>query len=106
MPMNMILFRRKWPLGTIRRGYVHPFHPVPAVCLLLLCMTTYFAIFLGYGTQLLAMMSFYVIASVWFVYRRYRYVRRGQQFTDVLPADRRIDRRIRVRRDLRPPADQ
>jgi len=44
-------------------------------------MTTYFAIFLGYGTQLLAMMSFYVIASVWFVYRRYRYVRRGQQFT-------------------------
>jgi len=81
MPMNMILFRRKWPLGTIRRGYVHPFHPVPAICLLLLCVTTYFAIYLGYGTQLLAMMSFYIIASVWFVHRRYRYVRRGQQFT-------------------------
>ena len=53
----MILFRRKWPLGTIRRGYVHPFHPVPAICLLLLCVTTYFAIYLGYGTQLLAMES-------------------------------------------------
>src|SRR6185295_16751396 len=81
MPMSMILFRRKWPLGSIRRGYVHPFHPLPAVCLLLLCITTYFAIFLGYGTQLLAMMSFYIIASIWFVYRRYQYVRRGQQFT-------------------------
>jgi ethanolamine permease len=81
MPMSMILFRRKWPLGSIRRGYIHPFHPLPAVCLLLLCVTTYFAIFLGYGTQLLAMMSFYIIASIWFVYRRYKYVRRGQQFT-------------------------
>jgi ethanolamine permease len=81
MPLSMMLFRRKWPLGSIRRGYVHPFHPLPAVCLLLLCITTYFAIFLGYGTQLLAMMSFYIIASIWFVYRRYQYVRRGQQFT-------------------------
>ena len=32
--------------------------------------------------------------------------RRGQQLADVLPADRRVDRRVRVRRDLRPPADQ
>jgi ethanolamine permease len=81
MPMNMILFRRKWPLGSIRRGYIHPFHPAPAICLLLLCITTYFAIFLGYGTQLLAMMSFYIVASIWFVFRRYRFVRRGDQFS-------------------------
>ena len=81
MPINMILFRRKWPIGSIRRGYVHPFHPVPAIALLVLCVATYVAIFLGYGTQLLAMMSFYIAASVWFVLRRYRYVRRGDQFT-------------------------
>ena len=81
MPINMIMFRRKWPLGSIRRGYVHPFHPVPAIALLVLCVATYVAIFLGYGTQLLAMMSFYIAASVWFVFRRYRYVRRGDQFT-------------------------
>jgi ethanolamine permease len=81
MPMNMILFRRKWPLGSIRRGYIHPFHPVPAICLLVLCVVTYFAIFLGYGTQLLAMMTFYIAASIWFVFRRYKYVRRGDQFT-------------------------
>ena len=28
----------KWPLGSIKRGYVHPFHPLPAVVLLLLCV--------------------------------------------------------------------
>ena len=81
MTFNMIMFRRKWPLGSIKRGYVHPFHPLPAIVLLVLCATTYFAVFLGYGTQLIAMMLFYIIASLWFHFWRYRFVRRGDQFT-------------------------
>ena len=44
----------------------HPFHPLPAIVLLLLCIATFFAVFLGYGRQLLAMMAFYIIASLWF----------------------------------------
>ncbi len=58
MPLNMWAFRRKWPLGTIRRGFEHPFHPVPAFTLMFLCITTFFAVYLGYGRQLLAMMAF------------------------------------------------
>lgn len=27
MPLNVIMFRKKWPLDTIKRGYEHPFHP-------------------------------------------------------------------------------
>ena len=81
MSFNMIMFRRKWPLGSIKRGYVHPFHPLPAAVLLVLCAATYVAIFLGYGTQLIAMMCFYIIASLWFHFWRYRFVRRGDQFT-------------------------
>ncbi|MFC6486990.1 APC family permease [Nitratireductor sp. GCM10026969] len=81
MTFNMLMFRKKWPLGTIKRGYVHPWHPLPAIVLLLLCGTTYFAVFLGYGTQLIAMMSFYIIASLWFHFWRYRFVKRGDQFT-------------------------
>ena len=50
MSINIFMFRRKWPLGVIRRGYVHPFHPIPAFVLLCLCAVTYFAVFLGYGT--------------------------------------------------------
>jgi ethanolamine permease len=81
MTFNMIMFRRKWPLGSIKRGYVHPFHPLPAIVLLILCAATYVAVFLGYGTQLIAMMLFYIIASLWFHFWRYRFVRRGDQFT-------------------------
>lgn len=81
MSINIIMFRKKWPVGSIRRGYTHPFHPVPALTLFVLCAITFFAIFLGYGSQLSAMVIFYVIVSVWFHFYRYKYVRRGDQFT-------------------------
>ena len=81
MPFNIWKFRKKWPLGSIQRGYEHPFHPLPAAVLLLLCIATFVAVYLGYGRQLLAMMAFYIIASLWFAFFRYRYVRRGDQFT-------------------------
>jgi ethanolamine permease len=81
MAFNVLMFRKKWPLGTIPRGYVHPFHPLPAIVLLILCTATYFAVFLGYGTQLIAMMVFYIMASLWFALHRYKFVRRGAQFT-------------------------
>jgi len=81
MPINMWKFRNMWPLGSIKRGFIHPFHPLPAIVLLVLCIATFFAIYLGYGNQLLAMMLFYIIASLWFVVFRYKYVRRGDQFT-------------------------
>ncbi len=81
MSFNMIMFRNKWPLDSIKRGYVHPFHPLPALVLMLLCAVTYFAIFLGYGTQLLAMLAFYIIISFWFAFHRYQFVKRGDQFT-------------------------
>ena len=81
MSFNIMKFRRQWPIGSINRGYVHPFHPLPALALLVLCVTTYFATFLGYGAALLSVMAFYIIASLWFVFHRYRFVKRGDQFT-------------------------
>jgi len=88
MSVNIMMFRNKWPLGTIQRGYTHPFHPLPAIVLLALCVVTYFAIFLGYGAQLTAMVVFYVIMSLWFHFYRYRYVKRGDQFTMPWPKPR------------------
>jgi ethanolamine permease len=70
-----------WPLGSIKRGFEHPFHPLPAIVLFVLCTVTFFAVYLGYGRQLLAMMGFYIVASCWFAFHRYRYVKRGDQFT-------------------------
>ena len=88
MSINIVMFRTKWPLGSIRRGYTHPFHPLPAVLLFLLCVITFFAIFLGYGSQLIAMVTFYIIVSLWFHFYRYRYVRRADQFTMPWPKPR------------------
>jgi ethanolamine permease len=81
MSIQVIFFRQMWPLDMIKRGYVHPFHPIPALVLLTICSATYFAVFLGYGTQLVAMMVFFIVASLWFHFHRYKYVRRGDQFT-------------------------
>jgi ethanolamine permease len=88
MPINVWKFRKMWPLGSIRRGFEHPFHPVPAIVLMILCISTFFAVYLGYGRQLLAMMAFYWIVSLWFHFRRYQYVRRGDQFTMNWPKPR------------------
>ncbi|MFX0547553.1 APC family permease [Roseovarius sp. S1116L3] len=88
MPLNVMMFRRKWPLDTIKRGYEHPFHPIPAIILLSLCGVTFFAVFLGYGSQLIAMLSFYIIVSLWFHFWRYRFVRRAAQFTMPWPRPR------------------
>ncbi len=81
MPLNVIMFRKKWPMGSIKRGYEHPFHPLPALVLLFLCGVAYFAVFLGYGTQLVAMIVFYIVVSLWFHFRRYPFVHRAGQFT-------------------------
>jgi ethanolamine permease len=88
MSINIIMFRNKWPLGSIQRGYTHPFHPIPAIVLFLLCVVTFFAIFLGYGAQLTAMVVFYIVMSFWFHFYRYQYVKRGAQFTMPWPKPR------------------
>ncbi len=81
MSLNIIKFRKMWPLNSIHRGYIHPFHPIPAITLLSLCAATYFATFLGYGSSLLSIMAFYIVASIWFTVRRYKFVKRSEQFT-------------------------
>jgi ethanolamine permease len=81
MSFNMVKFRKMWPLDSIHRGYIHPFHPLPAITLFVLCCATYFATFLGYGASLLSIMAFYIVASLWFVFRRYKFVKRADQFT-------------------------
>ena len=44
--------------------------------------------FLGYGTQLVAMIGFYIVVSLWFHFWRYRFVNRGAQFTMPWPKPR------------------
>jgi ethanolamine permease len=81
MVPNMFRFRKLWPIGVLHRGYTHPLHPLPAITLGIIAAMVLFATFLGYGTTLVTLVVFYLLASIWFVVFRYRYVRRGRQFT-------------------------
>jgi ethanolamine permease len=81
MVPNMFRFRKLWPIGSLHRGYTHPFHPLPALTLAFIACLVFFATFLGYGTTLVTLVVFYLLASIWFVLFRYRYVARGKQFT-------------------------
>jgi hypothetical protein len=80
MSINIVKFRRKWPLASINRGYVHPFRPIPALVLAVVCTAMYFAT-LGYRTSLLSIMAFCIIASIGCALHRYEYMKRGDQFT-------------------------
>lgn len=88
MGPSFVRFRRLWPLGSIPRAYTLPLHPAPTVVLMAVAAVVFFATFLGYGTTLLSILAFYLLASIWFVRRRYRFVRRGSQFTADLPRPR------------------
>jgi len=70
----MMKFRSMYPLGSIKRGYTAPFHPIPAIALLLLSAMTFFGLFLGYWINMAAALLFYLIASIWFTKFRYKHV--------------------------------
>jgi len=66
----MIKFRKMYPLGSIERGYIAPWHPIPAVLVLLLTVATLIGMYFGYWSNLLAGFLFYLLASIWFVFHR------------------------------------
>ena len=70
----MFKFRRMYPLDYIRRGYVAPWHPFPALLLLVLVLATIGGMYFGYWENLLSGFVFYLIASFWFTLHRYKFV--------------------------------
>lgn len=68
----MIKFRRMYPLGTIERGYISPYHPLPSILVFLLTGATLVGMYFGYWSNLLAGFLFYLLASIWFVFHRSR----------------------------------
>lgn len=66
----MLRFRRLYPLGSIRRGFTAPLHPLPAVLTLVLITATLFGMYLNYWKSMVAATLFYLISSLWFMKRR------------------------------------
>ncbi len=70
----MFKFRAMYPLGSMKRGYVAPWHPFTAILLITLALATLAGMYFGYWINLLAGFLFYFIASFWFAFHRYKYV--------------------------------
>ena len=67
-------FRKMYPVGTINRGYLSPWHPFPGMVLIVLTLLTFVGMYLGYWINLLSGFLFYSLASMWFVLHRYKFV--------------------------------
>lgn len=74
MGYMMFKFRRMYPMGSIKRGYIAPWHPLPAIILIMLTLATFVGIYFGYWINLVAGISFYLVASLWFTWHRYKFV--------------------------------
>lgn len=70
----MFKFRAMYPIGTIERGYVAPWHPVPALVLFVLALATLGGMYLGYWSNMLAGFVFYFLASLWFTMHRSKFM--------------------------------
>lgn len=70
----MFRFRRMYPQGTIKRWYVAPLHPLPAIVLIVLVSITLIGMYFGYWVNLLSGFIFYFLASLWFTLHRYKFV--------------------------------
>jgi ethanolamine permease len=70
----MIRFRKMYPLGTIKRGYVCPIHPIPAIVCAVIALATLFGLYLGYWVNMIAGLVFYFLCSVWFMGRRAKFI--------------------------------
>lgn len=68
----MFKFRAMYPLGSIKRWYIAPWHPAPAIVLFLIASMTLVGMYFGYWVDLVAGFIFYILASVWFIKMRYK----------------------------------
>lgn len=70
----MIKFRKMYPLGSIERGYVAPWHPLPSIILLVLTSATLVGMYFGYWVSIASGCIFYLFASLWFVLHRSKFL--------------------------------
>jgi ethanolamine permease len=74
MPFMMFRFRKMYPMGSLDRGYICSWHPFPAILLLVLATATMVSLYFGYWINMLAGFGFYFVASLWFIFHRYKSV--------------------------------
>jgi ethanolamine permease len=70
----MVRFRKMYPLNKMKRGYVAPLHPVPAIVAGVLALCALFGMHLTYAVNMISGALFYFLASIWFLRRRAKFI--------------------------------
>jgi ethanolamine permease len=70
----MFKFRKMYPIGSIKRGYVAPWHPLPSIIVLVLVFVTLIGMYFGYFINIVSGLIFYLLASIWFVMHRSKFL--------------------------------
>ena len=70
----MLRFRKMYPLGTIRRGFIAPLMPFLPLLVAVIVLIGLFGLHLNYGINLISGAVFYLLASIWFLKRRAKFI--------------------------------
>ena len=70
----MYRFRKLYPLGTIKRGFITPMNPIPSIITIILAFITIFGMSISYWINIIASILFYTFASVWFILFRHKHM--------------------------------
>lgn len=67
-------FRRMYPLGTVKRSFLAPLFPILPLLVAVIVLCGLFGLHLNYGINLISGAIFYLLASVWFLKRRAKFI--------------------------------
>ena len=74
--LMMVRFRKMYPIGTVQRSYVAPLFPILPLIVAAIVLCGIFGLHLNYGINLISGAVFYLLASVWFLKRRAKFIDR------------------------------
>lgn len=72
--LMMIRFRKMYPIGSVQRKFTAPCFPILPLVTAGIVLCGLFGLHLNYGINLISGTVFYLLASVWFLKRRARFV--------------------------------
>ena len=72
--LMMFRFRKMYPMGTVKRSFIAPLFPILPIVVAIIVLCGIFGLHLNYGINLISGAIFYLLASIWFLKRRAKFI--------------------------------
>ena len=72
--LMMYRFRKMYPLGTVKRSFLSPLFPILPIIVAIIVLCGLFGLHLNYGINLISGAVFYLLASIWFLKHRAKFI--------------------------------